>query len=95
MSEAKMTVDACPRHNPRLAQQELGEKAVLLHYEGRRILGLNETGSKIWAMLDGERSLGEIIDTLMPGIDAPREQVEAEVLEFATSLLHRDLLSLD
>ncbi len=50
---------------------------------------LNETGAAVWELLDGERSLAEVVDEVACRFDAPRSEVEADVLEFAADLLDR------
>ncbi|MDQ7006119.1 MAG: PqqD family protein [Acidobacteriota bacterium] len=87
-----MTLEQRYKRNPRLAEQMLGGKAVLLHYEGRRILGLNETGSRIWELLDGRRTLTEIADLLARETGAPRPDVQAEVTAFVADLASRELV---
>lgn len=50
---------------------------------------LNETGAAVWELLDGERPLGDVVDEVARRFDAPRGEVEADVLEFAADLLDR------
>lgn len=50
---------------------------------------LNEAGAAVWELLDGERSLAEVADEVARRFDAPRSEVEADVLEFAADLLDR------
>ncbi|UCF68259.1 MAG: PqqD family protein [Acidobacteriota bacterium] len=80
------------RRNPRLADQTLGGKAVVLHYEGRRILGLNESGTLVWNLLDGRRSIGQLVDALAAHFGLPAREIDTDVLEFVRSLADRDLL---
>lgn len=80
------------RQNPRIAQQLLGGKAVILHYEGKRILGLSEHGSAVWSRLDGRRSLQEIGAELAQEHGAPAAQVLDDVLEFVATLRERELV---
>jgi len=70
----------------------LGGKAVLLHYEGRRLLGLNPTGSRIWELVDGQRSVEEIAEILAHDSESPRDAVESDVRQFIGELVSRDLL---
>jgi len=88
----QMRADQVFRQNPRLAQQELGGKAVVLHFEGHRMLGLNETGSRIWSLLDGSRTLGQIADEIAVEFGTPREALEGDVLLFVRDLAERDLV---
>lgn len=80
------------RRNPRLADQTLSGKAVILNYEGKRMLGLNPTGTTIWNLLDGRTSLGEIAEALARQTVLATDAVTPDVLEFAADLQKRDLI---
>lgn len=80
------------RHNPRLARQTLGGKAVVLHYEGKRLYGLNETGSRVWGLLDGRLSVDEISALLADDSGVERTTVALDVASFVRELLERGLI---
>jgi MinD-like ATPase involved in chromosome partitioning or flagellar assembly len=50
---------------------------------------LNETGAAIWELLDGERRLADVVEEVVRRFDAPRSDVEADVLTFAADLVAR------
>ena len=54
---------------------------------------LNETGQAIWQQLDGEKSLGQVIQVLQQEYSAPPEELEADVLGFAEELTRRGILN--
>jgi len=53
---------------------------------------LNETGKAIWYRLDGHLSLGQIADVLAEEYDAPRDEIECDVLGLTAELLRRRML---
>ena len=53
---------------------------------------LNPTGALIWACLDGESTLDELITDLSEELGVDRDVVEADVLGFARTLGHAGLL---
>ncbi len=83
--------DARLSRNPRVADQVLGGEAVVLDYEGRTIVGLNETGTAVWTRLDGTSSLREIAAGLARESGAPEAEVETDVIAFAGALVERGL----
>ncbi len=97
MNESSTTPGAVPdgrdrfRRNPRVAQQVLGGRAVVLHYEGKKMLGLNGSGTRIWGLLDGRLTLEEIAGREADA-GAPRESAAAEVVSFVGELWRRDLV---
>jgi len=75
-----------------VAEQVLGGKAVVLHYEKNRVLALNSTGTRVWECLDGTRTVAEITGELARESGVPVEQVAADVREFLAELAERDLV---
>lgn len=62
-----------------------GQATIVLSDPGETKV-LNEVGSAIWSQIDGKRTLGQILDTIMQQFHISREQAELDLLEFATSL---------
>ena len=54
---------------------------------------LNETGQAIWQQLDGEKSLGQIIQVLLKEYAVSSEELESDVLGFAQELTRRGILN--
>jgi hypothetical protein len=54
---------------------------------------LNETGQAIWAQLDGQHTLGEVAAALSAEFDAPADEIEADVLGFASEMAERGILA--
>ena len=50
---------------------------------------LNDTGAAVWELLDGERTLADVVDVVGRRFDVPRAEVEGDVLEFAADLIAR------
>ena len=53
---------------------------------------LNDTGKEIWKRLDGKKSLKTIIDELVAEFEAPKEEIEKDVLGLTEELLKRKML---
>jgi hypothetical protein len=54
---------------------------------------LNEIGSKVWDSIDGRRTLGQILDTVLEDYDIPREQAERDMLDFVGELRTQGMVS--
>ncbi|MBI3634924.1 MAG: PqqD family protein [Candidatus Rokubacteria bacterium] len=50
------------------------------------IYALNEVGARIWELLDGERSVGDVRDVLVGEFDVPAETLVEHVDEFVGHL---------
>ena len=56
------------------------------------IYTLNETSRAIWNLLDGKRTLREVFDALSDQFDAPREEIERDLIGLAEELLKRMII---
>jgi hypothetical protein len=90
-----MEADGVIRRNPQVVYRELAGEggAVLLHLESGAYHGLNETGVLIWSLIDGERTLDELVAELRERLDGAPEDLGAETERFLTDLRERDLLA--
>jgi hypothetical protein len=55
---------------------------------------LNETGKAIWGKLDGKKNLKTIIDELIVEFEAPKEEIEKDVLGLVEELGKRGMLTI-
>jgi hypothetical protein len=86
--------DAKIRRNPNVVARELGgdEGGVLLHLESGAYHGVNQVGLLIWELVDGERTVAEVIDAVRSRVvDGPPE-LEGDVAGFLGRVLERDLV---
>jgi len=56
------------------------------------IFSLNETGHAIWHRLDGKRSLKDLADEIGLEFEAPKIEIEKDVLGLTEELLKRKML---
>ncbi|MBM3130270.1 MAG: PqqD family protein [Chloroflexi bacterium] len=56
------------------------------------LYSLNPTGQAIWKQLDGARALGAVVDALAHEFNAPRAELEADVLGFCGEMVRRKIL---
>ena len=48
---------------------------------------LNEVGARVYELIDGKRSMGEIVSVVVSEFDVTDQQAETDVLEFIEQLL--------
>jgi hypothetical protein len=56
------------------------------------LYSLNETGRAIWDRLDGVKSLRDVATELAKVYDAPRQEIERDVIGLVSELLTRSML---
>jgi hypothetical protein len=81
------------RKNPQVVYRALqNDEGVLLHLDSAQYHGLNGTGLAIWELLDGERTVADVVAELRDRLDDPPVVLDDEVVEFLSGLSARDLV---
>jgi coenzyme PQQ biosynthesis protein PqqD len=80
--------------NPHITGRMVDHELVLVLPEQGKVKVLNEVGARIWDLLDGNRSLQEISQTIQQEYDAPAAEVQADVLDFVSALHQKGMLLL-
>lgn len=81
-------MDLSYRYQPdtEVSYQRLEDATVIVHLGTGRIHHTNETGSRIWELLEEGRPLGEILGLLREEFETSPGQLEREVEEFIRQL---------
>jgi len=84
---------AIPHPHPEIVARVLENEAVLVLPLRGQIKVLNELGARIWTLIDGVRSTGEIITTLCQEYDTTLETATSDTSEFLTQLAERGMIT--
>jgi hypothetical protein len=78
--------------HPQVVYRPLESKGgVLLHLQSGQYHGVNGTGLAIWDLLDGERSVAQVVAELRARVEDPPADLQDEVVEFLGGLSARGL----
>lgn len=86
-------MDVVVRHNPHVSFRSFDGEAVVVDTQRNVVRMLNEVGSRIWELIDGERNSKQIARCLVDEYDVTLSQAEEEVNQFIDLLEQRHLLS--
>jgi hypothetical protein len=89
--------DEIYKQEEHIITREIVGETILVPIRGKladmqRIFTLNEVGAYIWSSLDGERSLGDICESLQSEFEVGSDQAQSDVSDFITELLEVDLI---
>jgi len=74
--------------------REVAGEMVLLDLASGLYFGLDPVGSRIWDRLsEGPCSLAEVCDLIEAEFDAPRDQIERDIVELATQFAEKKLIT--
>jgi hypothetical protein len=82
-----------PQRTENVVARTLDGEAVLLDLASEEYYSLNEVGSRIWELADGEHSVGDMVEAIVTDYDAERAQVEEDVLDLLDELSREGLVS--
>jgi hypothetical protein len=77
---------------PDILFSEMDEETVLLRIQNGEYYGLDQTGSRIWQLIEKPISFGQIIDTLVAEYNVSRTACENDVVEFLKGLYENKLI---
>jgi hypothetical protein len=78
--------------NPDVLAKAVGGETVLVHLKTNRIYELNRTAARLWALLEEQRSLAEIQQTLVAEFSVEPEAVKLEMDALLEELLDEQLV---
>jgi Coenzyme PQQ synthesis protein D (PqqD) len=80
------------RRAPQVVYREIeGDGGVLLHLESGQYHGVNQTGLTVWELLDGERTVAEVIAEFRARVDEPPAALARDLTKFLDGLSARRL----
>jgi hypothetical protein len=82
------------RH-PQAIAQAIEDETLVLKLDTGRMGVLNRVGGRVWDLMDGTLSLGEIARECAEYYEADPAQVEVDVVSYAEALLERDMIILE
>ena len=75
-----------------ITELEEDKEAVLLHLGTKAYFTLNETGLRIWQMMNSDITLREISERLQSEFDVSPDKTDKSVLHLVRELVHEKLI---
>ena len=72
--------------------QEVSGETVLLDLASESYFGLDSVGTRIWALLKEDKSVGQVLDALLEEYEVDRGTLEADLEELLDKLLAAGLI---
>ena len=89
-----INLDAKPVKNEDLAWRMIDDEAILVDIDGEEVAHLNEVAAQIWDVLDGEKSVADIIEHIRSKFEVGRDKARKDVLAFLNKLIKREMVSM-
>jgi SynChlorMet cassette protein ScmD len=76
-------------------REEFDNWAILFDPDSNVTLGINPTGAYIWRLMDGKRTVKEILDKLHDNCEGISNDVFTHLTDFIEDLVKKNLATLD
>lgn len=89
-----LTIQSILSKNPKVVGQTVDHEAVLILLEKNQVKVLNEVGSRIWELVNGQRTISDISNIICYEFDVTQQQSQDDALVFLEELLFKGIVSL-
>lgn len=93
MEHNLVTVDSVLHHVSVVVSRLVDGEAVLVHPQQAKIRVLNAVGARVWELVDGRRSLGDISQVIVAEFDIELSRAQSDVLAFCADLVQAGVLT--
>jgi hypothetical protein len=87
-----ITLDMIPSPNPAVVSRVIKDEAVLVLPARGQVKVLNEVGARIWSLVDGKRTVGNIIATIEAEYAVSAEVALNDTSIFLDQLANREII---
>lgn len=87
-------LDLIPNKSPQTASRIIDNEAVIIVPEYSEVKVLNEVGSRIWELLDGNKDIQTIAYIISDEFEAPLDKIIEDVKDFIEELSKKKIAEL-
>jgi hypothetical protein len=87
-----ISLETIPKTAPEVIGRNLNHEAVLVLTNKAQIKVVNEVGAFIWSLVNGSRTIREIVSNVSQEYEVEQGQAETDTLEFIADLVDRGIL---
>ena len=81
-----MNRENCPKRGEQVIAQKASNDLLLFNIDDGNYYSLNEIGSRIWELCDGNHSVSQLVAVLAAEYDTTNEDLEKDVAELLETL---------
>jgi pyrroloquinoline quinone biosynthesis protein D len=85
-------LQSCPQHAEHVVARTLDDDTVLLNLHTEEYYSLGDVGSRIWDLVDGKRTVAEIVDVIAAEYTADRAEVTKDTCDLLEDLAREGLI---
>ena len=90
-----LTLDTMMSRSPHLMASKVGEEIMMMDIQKGMYYALNPVSARIWTLLDSACTVKALCDQLLAEYEVEPEQCEREVTQVLSTMLARDMITVD
>ena len=87
--------DQCPSKAGDIYWKPMGGEAFVFTTHDVKMHSFNSTGTRIWDLIDGTRSVKEIMTAVYQERDVERDRFDGDVLSFLSALVNKRIITVN
>lgn len=87
-----MNLSDKPAQNLETAARKIDDLFYVMHPDTSELHNFNDVGTRIWELIDGERSVEDIVGVVTEEYEVDEATARTDVLEFLAALQEKDLI---
>jgi hypothetical protein len=88
-----ISLENVPIQNPAVIGRIVSDEAVIVLPKKGQVKVLNEVGARIWSLIDGVRTVREIVAIINIEFAVSEEEAKIDTSEFLTQLAEREIIT--
>jgi hypothetical protein len=93
MAKKRISEKTLVARDPDMLASEMDGEKVMMSIERGEYYGLDETGSRVWDLIENETRVGDIVVQLLEEFDVDRDECARDVMEFLEELKQKGLIT--
>lgn len=89
-----ITNNSVPQKSPKIVSRVVDDETVIVDPPKGIVTIINNTGSRIWELIDNKRTAGEIASVIKTEYDVSEECAWTDLQEFLADMIQKDLILL-
>ncbi len=84
--------DSIIEKNHEILASDIDGETVMMSIKNGKYYGMDEIGSRIWSLINGENTATNIVNKLLKEFDVSREECMLDVMDFLEELKKNELI---
>lgn len=87
-----IALNSVPTRRPDMRFRVVGDEGIIVSQDQAEVIAVNEVGARVLSLVDGERTLGEILTSVGEEFDVSSETLERDTRPFLSELVDSGVL---